>query len=62
LLQQHYADQEQTDNDVNHNQKIDHRDCFGTSKLLGCGGMTRRGPDVSGKNLDLVRLVSCAAA
>jgi len=26
LLQKHYADQKQADDDVNHNQKIDHRD------------------------------------
>jgi hypothetical protein len=33
LLQQHYTDQEQADDDMDYDKKNDHRDCFGTSKL-----------------------------
>jgi hypothetical protein len=37
---------------VNDDEEDDHRDCFETSEKLGCGGLARRAPEVSGENLD----------
>jgi hypothetical protein len=44
LLQQNDADEEQADDNMNANEEDDHRECFGTSRKLGCGDGARRGP------------------